>query len=455
MAVNADFPDLKTDIIDGLEVLHVWKPKRDSVQGLSFLPDFHLIFQCHQSQSFTLRLITFHGRTVDSIFFQRQDALPAFISVFLREYTSGFQICQGVAKTGSPSLANDESLFECLNDVFVARSIKCRFKLKQDSAGGDILLNCDECAKIATSVKTEPVTITKSSNSSSSISLDVGEVKIKKEQSDEDTESYNRVLQTLEIEDVDFVPQDLVEDDLEADLDYKPRVKVKKEPKVKTKKKRRRIQNNELDFYDELYGDEAMTNDDDDEGYFVKKLSKEEMDEYLLNKKPPRSKRGRKVAAVKKELFDPELFDDLDQGLPEGGKYKCRVCLKEYNTKTSWKYDLIGHAKFMDLKTMTTCPLCKEAVKPMELTSHFEANHSASDESVAKTICVACLTVIPNEMNNLRKHVMTQHHSRSMCETCGKTLSNRFHLEVHVKEAHSDQKTLFCDRCGKVLNGSL
>ena len=152
-----DYPMLETNILSSSDSLHVWKNKTDQ-KGLKFLVNFHLIFKVQNDCTIIANLITFNGKTVDSLVFHKQEqqsAAPEHIKVFLNDFATDHSLCLGIDRFNVDH--NEDHLMEFLNDTIIVRSIKCRFKLKPNSAE----LFCEECAKIKL-VKSEPlVAITK------------------------------------------------------------------------------------------------------------------------------------------------------------------------------------------------------------------------------------------------------------------------------------------------------
>lgn len=89
-----EHPALESNILSTSEALHVWRNKSDR-KGLRYLPNFHLIFQAHQEENLTVKLMTFHGKTVDSRAFKHQDQdLPEHVRLFIDRYSSGLILCQ-------------------------------------------------------------------------------------------------------------------------------------------------------------------------------------------------------------------------------------------------------------------------------------------------------------------------------------------------------------------------
>ena len=89
-----EHPALESNIISSSEALHVWRNKSDR-KGLKYLPNFHLIFQVHQNENLTVKLMTFHGKTVDSLAFKHQNEdLPEHVTSLIDSYSSGLLLCQ-------------------------------------------------------------------------------------------------------------------------------------------------------------------------------------------------------------------------------------------------------------------------------------------------------------------------------------------------------------------------
>ena len=89
-----EHPVLESNILSSSEALHVWRNKSDR-KGLRYLPNFHLIFQVHQDENLTVKLMTFHGKTVDSRAFKHHDQdLPEHVRLFIDRYSSGLKLCQ-------------------------------------------------------------------------------------------------------------------------------------------------------------------------------------------------------------------------------------------------------------------------------------------------------------------------------------------------------------------------
>ena len=95
-----EHPDLESNILSSSEALHVWRNKSD-IKGLRYLPNFHLIFQAHNDENLTVKLMTFHGKTVDSrAFKQHNEDLPEHVKEFIEHYSTGLILCQ-VCKVNS------------------------------------------------------------------------------------------------------------------------------------------------------------------------------------------------------------------------------------------------------------------------------------------------------------------------------------------------------------------
>ena len=155
-----DYPMLETNILSSSDALHVWKNKTDT-KGLKYLVNFHLIFKVQNDCTIIANLITFNGKTVDSLVFHRSkddhqnnlmsSVISDHLKVFLNDFSADHDLCQGVDRNNIQE-NSDGILVEFLNDTVIARSLKCRFKLKSNPEE----LFCEECAKLKL-VKVEPV----------------------------------------------------------------------------------------------------------------------------------------------------------------------------------------------------------------------------------------------------------------------------------------------------------
>ena len=99
-----EHPALESNILSSSEALHVWRNKSD-IKGLRYLPNFHLIFQAHNNENLTVKLMTFHGKTVDSrAFKQHNEDLPEHVKEFIQHYSTGLilcQVCKGIILVSS------------------------------------------------------------------------------------------------------------------------------------------------------------------------------------------------------------------------------------------------------------------------------------------------------------------------------------------------------------------
>ena len=217
-----DFSNLEANIISTSEILHVFRLKKDQ-KGLKYLPNFHVIFQAHKDSTLTARLVTFHGKTVDSLVFKKtenDEDFPTHIKDFMLKYSSeDLQLCQGILRENAQNVYV-EHLIEFLNDVVIVRSIKCRFTIKDAKAD---LIRCEECTKIIPSIKVEPLVMTKIEQVDEALQLTIIEKK-------EDPDYAPEYHEDDEGHDADDNDQD---EDWE---EYKP-PPPPKVPKVKIEKK--------------------------------------------------------------------------------------------------------------------------------------------------------------------------------------------------------------------------
>ena len=129
---------------------------------------------------------------------------------------------------------------------------------------------------------------------------------------------------------------------------------------------------------------------------------------------------------------------------------QCRICLERISQKIlSRPYRHFKSHKFQyDSGGTLDCPECNKTIPKLELTEHFDLNHSIKEDP--KTCCMLCLEIIPlADKDTLKLHVIKNHKKRHVCEMCGKSYKQERILECHVKTEHSDVKEHFCDTCGK------
>ena len=418
--VFRDFDNLEANIISTSEILHVFKLKKD-LKGLKYLPNFHVIFQAHKSDNLTVRLVTFHGKTVDSLVFKKSEeneGLPEHIKEFMLKYSSSdLSLCQGILREKAMNVI-EEHLVEFLNDTIIVRSIKCKFSIKSD------LTICEECTKIIPSIKIEPYVMTKIERVEEALEFTITEKK----------------------EDPDYVP-DYHDNDEPYDQDweeYKPislpsAIKIEKiEKKQPLKRKYQKGQSIRSQAWKHSNGIKCEAiieriNPKDEEIIEMKHPAKRS--KYAQGPKASKGWGGNVVRGGRPT--DAESYK-------ERSKFKCKVCLRTYRSKPSFDEDQAKHAKYFELTGQLKCPECKIMVDRMKLTDHFVANHSG------KQCCIGCQKIVTSHDGVLRKHIVKYHHNQNICETCGKVFYDLRLFDIHVKSAHSDVLDHFCDRCGKV-----
>ena len=123
--IAQEFPKLDFYFHPGEMFLSVTKL---SFRGLKYLPSFHIIFTSVSKESFCSRLITYHGRSIDTFIFKCDDTqLPSKVSDVLKDINNEAKLCQGVDEN-----ITKDGLIECVNDIIVARHKKCKFILPFD-----------------------------------------------------------------------------------------------------------------------------------------------------------------------------------------------------------------------------------------------------------------------------------------------------------------------------------
>ena len=137
-ALLKHFPDLSHEINADQEFLHMWK---FCSQGLQYLPNFHLIFQAESNETMIAKIISYHGRTIDTLILNDSDVImnKDLVQHFVTEFYEERNVCQGVSCTDA-----NGNLVEFFNDSVVARSSNCHLKLNHCSSE----LQCEECQKL-------------------------------------------------------------------------------------------------------------------------------------------------------------------------------------------------------------------------------------------------------------------------------------------------------------------
>ena len=87
---------------------------------------------------FCSRLITYHGRSIDTFIFKFDEnkKLPAKVCEALKSIDDEAKLCQGVDEN-----LTQDGLIECLNDIIVARHKKCKFMLPSETQSK----TCEKC----------------------------------------------------------------------------------------------------------------------------------------------------------------------------------------------------------------------------------------------------------------------------------------------------------------------
>ena len=141
--IMAEFPQVDCQLESNHGVFLKATTKSSVTHGLRYLPNFHVIFTCLDKERFCSRLITYHGRSLDTFIFKRYDNkdtnLPKKVLAVLNTVTDGIKLCQGIEI--SKVSENCDCLIECFNDAIVARHKKCNFLLPSKSE----VLECNKC----------------------------------------------------------------------------------------------------------------------------------------------------------------------------------------------------------------------------------------------------------------------------------------------------------------------
>ena len=320
--------------------------------GLQYLPNFHLIFTSITEGKYCLRLITFHGKTLDTFILKLDEEMPEKVSKLLDNLASDkLRLCQGVDMSKVDKYEHN-CLIECLNNLTIGRSMRCKFILEESSDS----LECDECQKI---------------------------IHIKKElelmKTDKVDPIYN-VRIKLDEEDDAYDP---------VDLDYDP------------------------DDYDNEFDEDAWGAEYDEDETFTptkKKRGRPPKDPTKVTVKkqsgPPKSRGRPRLVLPPDEIrqipASPKKckVEDSSQSTQP---MRCKVCLKSYKTETAINNHFKTHEQHFDTTGTAACPLCQEVVEKLELTKHFEEKHSDPTKEQQTTCCISCLEVIHHKNgDNLR-----------------------------------------------------
>ena len=392
-AVTAQFPTLSGQFCAENEFLHLWKY---SSTGIKYLPNFHLIFEADGFGNVIARLLSYHGKTIDTISISATGRLISQDLVqFVSDFESETNMCHGIVQTNKDTTLQEKSklkplqegLLEFFNDEIVSRSANCTIRLTEGAQ------MCSECTKLAT----DSVSILK-------VKLECPE-----------TDSKHLLEPTIFDEDIDV-------DDFNDNEDV-----TNPEDELKT----------EEDILSSLKKDP-----DYEQETTEVKIKRGRGRPRKLDKKPPKTI-GRINRAPKVRCAEEENERETDR--VNGYRGTCEVCLKTYNSRSTRKDDLNRHKKYFTLEGSVSCPLCKEDIAKMSLTSHFQEKHSPN------TCCLVCLEVMPNVDKQLRNHILKTHQIKPVCHLCGKSAYSAYWLEIHMNSIHSQIRDVFCHRCGKTF----
>ena len=390
----ASQPDFETHYYQDANFLRV--TKYCSSKGLRYLPNFHLVFSALDNGNLCMRVLTFHGRTLSTIFFKLTDAqVPQKVTEALEDIRDNAKVCKGVER--HKNLPQD-CIVEYFNDNLTARSVNCAFLILENEEC------CEECQRIV-GIKQE---------------VDIDRIEAlpdcKKRLGKEEVADL-LLIDSLKNEEVAMEEQTYEE--YNGDDDWHPYNDYEPAEIIPIKRKRGRPPK--------------------DPSLKVQKVPKQRGRPRLVYP-PHESHLARKPILKKEETNDQQTSN----------KFSCQICLKVYKSENALNHHLLSHEKYFDTNGNIDCPLCKKSVERLSLTNHFATEHSSPEQSL--TCCLACLEVIPhtNQGEQLRQHIFQCHQQKHVCEICGKVFNYIKNLECHVKTKHfPDSKEFFCDRCGK------
>ena len=68
---------------------------------------------------------------------------------------------------------------------------------------------------------------------------------------------------------------------------------------------------------------------------------------------------------------------------------RCKICLRGYRTEAAIDHHFTYHEKHFNVNDDMDCPLCQKNIKKIDITEHFDQEHSTKEES--QTCCLFCL----------------------------------------------------------------
>ena len=388
--ITAQFPRIEAEVCQEKSFLHLW---RHSLSGLDYLPNFHLIFEVTHDNFISVKLISFHGKTLDSMIIKEWQAkLSDRLIDFIVKYES-FDICQGF---NPKSLSGNYQEF--FNDNLVQRSPSCELIAKNGSI-------CPQCEMLIEDVK-------------ENLMMDI------KLECDMNQHASNPPTPEDAQSDPEWEP-------LQDDEDHSTSFKLKHEEDL-----------------DESYHpdpDDEQIDLDPEKGTFELPVRKK-------RGRPPKPEKERKKPKPRVQNRAPKFRstaeeDEDKKDLASGFREKCAVCLRSFKLRSALNTDLERHKKYFSVEGKANCPICNLEMDKLQLTGHFDTKHPS------QTCCIVCMEVLPDLGDQLLVHIRGKHQIKPRCQLCGKVLTNGYWLEIHMKTDHNDDsiKDVFCDRCGKTF----
>ena len=122
--ITIEFPQLDCHLDSNQDVFLKVTSKSSVSHGLRYLPNFHVIFTHLEVKKFGLRLITYHGRSLDSFVFECQEKegnilLPENVSAVLKYVAGGTKLCEGINISRCCNSRNGDFLghSKCVNSL--------------------------------------------------------------------------------------------------------------------------------------------------------------------------------------------------------------------------------------------------------------------------------------------------------------------------------------------------
>ncbi|QQP39421.1 Uncharacterized protein FKW44_020299 [Caligus rogercresseyi] len=128
----------------------------------------------------------------------------------------------------------------------------------------------------------------------------------------------------------------------------------------------------------------------------------------------------------------------------------CEICLAKFNRKYAYDRHIRLHSTLMNLEESIECPICK-----ISLTNRLHLNdHVKETHETAKGSCGICWKMLPRA--KLTRHLSNHHKEATkklLCPECGQKFNFPFELKYHIARYHDNggEEYVVCEQCGKGL----